>query len=284
MKTIINSLIAISIITLVGCADSTEKNDSDSTKREKVKNITKEQVYTAFNEWLKSNKSFNEVIKDTFNVILTDINQDGYLDGLVDFNGFVPENGNASWYMGYPYFENTNEGLKYVSTLNGEIKDFPRINRVEFVSNTDGNILLHASRYKDDDANCCPSIERDETYVLKDGNFVCEIRPNSDWAYLDLVCIGSSCFEGEDCIFEFKNDRGEILKFTWYLSWNSESGSTEREFLNKYEYDGETMGYPSLNGKQVRVYFENNSKNPGKCVSGAEEGLRCTRIQMLEIR
>ena len=127
-------------------------------------------------------------------------------------------------------------------------------------------------------------IERDETSVLKDGNFISEIRPNADWAYLNLVCIGCSCFEGEECIFEFKNDRGEILKFSWFLSLNSEPGSPEREFMNKYKYDGEKMCYPGLKGIQVRVYFDKNSNNPGKCVSDPEVGLMCTGIQMLKIR
>ncbi len=278
-----NQINKIAVVFLIYFSSCNNKQNGDVPVSSKIKDVTKEVIYSKFQEWLKSKNSFNEIILDTFNVILTDVNMDGYIDGLIDFNGFVPKDGNATWYMGYPYFENTDTGIKYIATLDGKMEDYPEINSINFVSNDNGVLKVYAVRYREGEPTCCPSIEREENYRLNGNKFDYVLKPNANWKFLDLDFVSSSCFEGEECIFEFKNEKGEILKFEWFLPMNSQPGTFELEFQNKFKYDGSAMGYTELNGKKVRVYYDQSVKNPGKCKTQEEGGLSCTQIKMIEL-
>jgi hypothetical protein len=289
MKKTNKLLLAICSIITMSCNTNSLNENNQVPKIGKIENLTEKQVYEKFEVWLKDAKNnHGEIINDIFKVILTDVNNDGFLDGLIDFNDFVPKDGNAEWNLGYPYFENTENGLKYITTLNGDLPSLPRTKKIEFISNVNGVITVKAIRFKKEDANCCPSIEREEIYTLNDTSFVLKLLPKTNWKYLELTFLECRCFEGDECGFVFKNSEGKVLNFQWYLNSNSEqNGSYEDDFMSRGyndtdDRDSKGLYYNKLAGKKVRVYFDGTVNNPGKC-KDTEDGLSCTEIKMLEL-
>lgn len=292
MKTINIPILFLSI--LISSCNISNENKS------KIQNLSKEQVYSEFENWLKSKNSFNEEIKDTFNVILTDVNNDGFLDGLVDFNEFVPVNGNAFWNLGYPYFENTDSGLKYISTLDGEIEEFPRLKRINFVSNTGGHILVNATRYKPDEANCCPSIEREEIYILKDGKFVIESKTISKSKNIINSEELSTKLEGEwtsECILDIYykiSIQQKNNKFYFDIKWgyddskgyiiNSNGAINADKIINNN--DGSYTCFFSIAGKlfSLKLNYQERNVITATILSNKEEKSSIVLYNCAEIK
>jgi hypothetical protein len=143
-----------------------------------VRGINKEDYLTIKNkiiefqiEYFKNNTSF-DILPNEVNyrsLIQTDVDNDGLLDILFDFNGFVPRfkdrSGNAAWYCGFPFFKNEGSGeFKYICLLDGELNDGTHSPQMNYKNNRDGIICLSVQRFLQNDPNCCPSIERLEKY------------------------------------------------------------------------------------------------------------------------
>jgi hypothetical protein len=206
-------LFATIVISTLGC--TLGKSQVGESQGGKIKNVTEGMVYDKFVEWVATTADSSlHVKKKEFKVHLVDVNGDGYLDGMVDFNEFVPENGNAFWYMGYPYFENTDQGLKYICTLDGKNEHFPELKSISYIKSEDGIVYVKAIRFREHEANCCPSIEENEKYMLQDSKFVfAGSAPLENWNFEDLTFVNASCFEGNECTFVFKNERNKIFKY-----------------------------------------------------------------------
>ncbi|SDB30056.1 Short C-terminal domain-containing protein [Flavobacteriaceae bacterium MAR_2010_188] len=95
--------------------------------------------------------------------------------------------------------------------------------------------------------------------------------------YVDLKLIAVSCYEGNECKFEFQNSDSKTLFFDWYLEpTNAEKDSYESVFMTNYG-----TGYNGFNkyyGKKFRVYYNNNDNSPGTCKDDDDIGLICTKI------
>ena len=179
MNKLINSqnlfLLGLLLIMALSSCSTNEKKENETTEKIDKRLVNKDSVYTHFLSWLESfeNERDAEVNTDEykFKVILSDINKDGYDDGLVEFNHFIPSNGSRLWNIGYVYFQNTPNGLKFIQIFDGEDEFLGSTSEVKYLSNVNGDLKFEMSRYAEGDAYCCPSIKTIEHYKIINGKF-----------------------------------------------------------------------------------------------------------------
>lgn len=94
--------------------------------------------------------------------------------------------------------------------------------------------------------------------------------------YQDLKLKSVSCYEGNECSFEFVNSNSKLLTFDWFLEPTyAEEGSFESVFMKVFGtgYDGFEQYY----GNYFRVYYDKNERSPGQCIVD-DNGRSCTKI------
>jgi len=91
-----------------------------------------------------------------------------------------------------------------------------------------------------------------------------------------LKLTNVSCYEGNECTFEFTDNRKKY-KFDWFLEdMNAEEGSFEKRFMDAFGSGYGDDPFSNLIGETFKVYYEKDLKNPGSCVE--EDGIWCTHI------
>jgi hypothetical protein len=139
--------------------------------------VTKEEVERNFLKHLKeigSGRSFNEYFHPDestgYAVFTADINNDGNIDGIVDYS-FTPTyeetgGGNAIGAIdGIALFINTGQSLKFLLHTEDFGGNFGSRNSITSVK--DGKINLKGLDYSEEDARCCPSIPTTTKLILR---------------------------------------------------------------------------------------------------------------------
>ena len=106
--------------------------------------------------------------KPSWTIQIGDVDGDGHNDAAVELT-FVPEEGNAVWYMGVLVWRNdgqrlVNAGRIPPPSLNGR-QGNPSLKPMS----DDGHIVIEEEYYQEDDARCCPSMEGSSEYSLVGG-------------------------------------------------------------------------------------------------------------------
>lgn len=100
------------------------------------------------------------------------------------------------------------------------------------------------------------------------GHWIRKLLTGDDrYQYYDskiLTLTDVYCYEGNECTFEFTDNR-KRYQFDWYLeAMNAEEGSFEKRFMDTYGTGYGDDPYKNLIGKKFRVYYQKGSKI-GEC-------------------
>lgn len=98
-----------------------------------------------------------------------DINGDGYVDAVVNLT-FVPVDGNAFWHLGVAVLLNSGGRLRFAGRFEAPKRDYR--DSAQLRSIEAGRVTLVETRYRNGDADCCPSLGGVQAYVYRNGTLV----------------------------------------------------------------------------------------------------------------
>lgn len=263
-------IVPIVLLLGIGCSESPA-----ATKSEDVisREINEDSVRTVFEVWLTKFEQENSIRIEKadrkFKVKLVDLNDDGFLDGLVQIEGAVPfdaetngpNDGGQNDYalkVGLVYFENTESGLIYSAMLDFENEFLGELAAFNLVSVDKNTLEVEVKRLNEGDASCCPSYKLKETYNYVAGTFSL-INVEEDPTRLDneYYTYGDvHTFEGKYTDFSF----GDLAHYDFVSNTNEEmsfNGTTSygsiKLTITKNEY--EEVINKKYKGKTFKILY-----------------------------